>query len=361
MFKKKTLILLSVLLIFSVFALPVSADAYNNGGTWFINMPISQPNCTDEFAYIEVFTHSTEQGFGVDTYLIHAVKDLSATIQTSNPTLVTTVNGRELTFTTGASSYYVDIFCINSVGTLWNIGTTQGNGTISTLYSAPANIACVKYYGFAVNDASTVVNNITNISAVYGNDINSIQYLYEILLAIQSQSNSDVVGAINSASQNEQNNANAIQSNADKNASDIQQNQNDNTDKQIQADKDLYDKEHSEIESSGDSAVDGADNIPDKSEGFISSLTNFVSAMSTTDTSCSITFPAITTPAIAGIPSYTLSEEQDVDFSEAIALLPTSIMTLVQSLLTIGLIIFAFKELYDTISEALTRRKMSDE
>lgn len=150
----------------TIVVVPVSADAYNNDGSWFINMPISQPNCTDEFAYIEVFTHSTDQGFGVDTYLIHAVKDLTATIQTSNPTLVTNVSGRTLTFTTGASSYYVDIFCVNSLGTLWNIGTTQGNGTISTTYSSPANIACIKYYGFAVNDASTVVNNITNISVV---------------------------------------------------------------------------------------------------------------------------------------------------------------------------------------------------
>lgn len=313
--------------------LPVSADAYSNGGNWFIDIPISQPNCTDDFAYIEVFTHSTEKGFSVDTYLIHAVKDLGSTIQTQNPTLVTTVNGRKLTFTTGTGSYYVEIFCVNQVGTLWNIGSTQGSGTVSTIYSAPSNIACIKYYGFAVNDASSVINNITNISAVYGNDINSVQYLYEILLAIQSQSNNE-------------------QANADKNASDIQQNQNDNTDKQIQADKDLYEQEKNEVSTSGNSAIDDSMNvIPDYD--LIGSIKTFVNSFTSTSTDCSFECPEIYIPAFSVVPKTVLYEGGTINISSLFDMIPQKILLTVRYLLTAGLIFYCFKEVYDLVFNAV--------
>ncbi len=153
---------------------------------------------------------------------------------------------------------------------------------------------------------------------------------------------------------------------------DIINNQNNNTDKEIQADKEntqaiidnqneLAEQEKQEITDSGNQATDAMDSIPNESEGFINALGTFVSTMSTTDTACSITFPAIKTPSFAGIPAATLSEEKEVDFSTAISLIPSDIMKLIQALTTIALIVFCFKELYDTISEALTRKKANSD
>lgn len=144
-------------------------------------------------------------------------------------------------------------------------------------------------------------------------------------------------------------------------AQDIIDNQNANTDKEIQAEKDLYEQEKQENQEVADEALEGADSIPNDSDGFIDALGLFVSTMSTTDTDCSLTFPAIKIPSFAGMPAVTLSEEKEVDFEAAINLIPSDILSLVQALTTIALIVFCFKELYDTISEALTRKKANSD
>ncbi len=158
----------------------------------------------------------------------------------------------------------------------------------------------------------------------------------------------------------------------DKATQDIIDNQNSNTQAEIEADKEntqaiidnqneLAEQEKQEITDSGNQATDAVDAIPNESEGFINALGTFVSTMSTTDTACSITFPAIKTPSFAGIPAATLSEEKEVDFAAAISLIPSDIMKLIQALTTIALIVYCFKELYDTISEALTRKKANSD
>ena len=164
----------------------------------------------------------------------------------------------------------------------------------------------------------------------------------------------------------------AIIDNQNENTQDIIDNQNSNTEAEIEAGKEntqdiidnqneLAEQEKQEIIDSGNQATDAMDSIPNESEGFINALGTFVSTMSTTDTACSITFPAIKTPSFAGIPAATLSEEKEVDFSTAISLIPSDIMKLIQALTTIALIVFCFKELYDTISEALTRKKANSD
>ena len=80
--------------------------------------------------------------------------------------------------------------------------------------------------------------------------------------------------------------------------------------------------------------------------------------MSTSDTACKISMPAIAVPELQGlIPASVLSAESEVDFSQAVGLMPDSILKLVQALTTIALIIFCFKELYNTIEYVLTLKK----
>ncbi|MBQ8740617.1 MAG: hypothetical protein IJY79_03600, partial [Clostridia bacterium] len=153
---------------------------------------------------------------------------------------------------------------------------------------------------------------------------------------------------------------------------DIIDNQNSNTQAEIDADKEntqaiidnqneLAEQEKQEITDSGNQATDAGDSIPNESDGFIDALGTFVDTMSTTSTECSLTFPAIKIPEFAGIPATTLSEESVVDISAAVGLIPENIMKLIQAITTIGLIVFCFKELYDTISEALTSKKANSD
>lgn len=120
--------------------------------------------------------------------------------------------------------------------------------------------------------------------------------------------------------------------------------------------------EKEEAQGSGNSAADDVTNVlPNESEGFMNAMQSFVGAMSTTDTSCSITFPGIKVPALEGFfPETELLGETDVDFSQAIGLIPENVMKLIRALTTVALIVFCFKELYDTISEALTRRQQNE-
>lgn len=128
-----------------------------------------------------------------------------------------------------------------------------------------------------------------------------------------------------------------------------------NTQSQIQADKDLYDKEHNEITNSGSSATDSVDAVPDRSEGFISSLGGLISALSYNGTECAWTFPSIKLPAISGVMGeMVLSEEKPIDFSFWVEKMPSNILILIRAITTIALVVYCFKELYSTISYVLT-------
>lgn len=104
------------------------------------------------------------------------------------------------------------------------------------------------------------------------------------------------------------------------------------------------------------------DAVPDYSEGFVNAISSFAKTMSYEGTDATLTIPALTIPAIGDIiPETALSEEMVLDFGQYIKLLPDGILLLVQSLLTIALIVYCFKELYDTIAYVVTLRKGADE
>lgn len=136
-------------------------------------------------------------------------------------------------------------------------------------------------------------------------------------------------------------------------------------DQMDQAMQNAADKEKNDASSKGSDLVDQLTGvIPDYSEGFTTALTDFASNFSYDGTEAILRIPQIRFPEIPsnrrGAPlvrSFVMLEEQEVDFSEFAAMMPESVLTLVRCLLTVALIIFCFKELYDTISYILTLRK----
>lgn len=117
-------------------------------------------------------------------------------------------------------------------------------------------------------------------------------------------------------------------------------------------------KEKEEAQSSGDSSISkGTNSIEDKGTGFANSLNGLVSSMSYSGTQCSWTFPQVKLPAIKGVmEEIVLIEEQPIDFTTWINAIPSPILLLIQSVMTMSLIVYCFKELYGTISYVLTLR-----
>lgn len=114
-----------------------------------------------------------------------------------------------------------------------------------------------------------------------------------------------------------------------------------------------------EAQTQGNSSVSqGSSAIEDKGAGFTQSLGNLTSSMSYTGTQCAWEFPQVKLPAIAGVMGeIVLIEKQPIDFAVWVNAIPSDILLVVQSLCTAGLIIYCFKELYDTIAYVLTLRK----
>ena len=117
-------------------------------------------------------------------------------------------------------------------------------------------------------------------------------------------------------------------------------------------------KQKNEATQQGNNSVSqGTSSIEDKGTGFVDSMGGLVSSMSYSGTDCAWTFPQVKMPAIDGImEERVLIEEQPIDFTRFINAIPAPILLLIQSVLTMGLIVYCFKELYGTISYVLTLR-----
>lgn len=125
----------------------------------------------------------------------------------------------------------------------------------------------------------------------------------------------------------------------------------------------IIDKEKEEAQNSGNSNIDSMTGaMPNNTGGFIDALGGLVDVLSYEGTdSYGWTFPAIKIPSIDGLWSeIQLTEPIDIDFSKAFNLIPENILQLVRTSLTIALIIYCGKELYSTISYALTLKRGED-
>lgn len=124
-------------------------------------------------------------------------------------------------------------------------------------------------------------------------------------------------------------------------------------------------QEKNEANSSGNSAVDdltGA--LPDHSSGFISGFEKLVDGMSYSGTECVWKFPKLYIPAMSGVtdqPIQLMESELDIDIGGWVNKLPSNIMSLIRIVLTIALLIYCVKELYDTVQYVLTLRSGKQE
>lgn len=120
--------------------------------------------------------------------------------------------------------------------------------------------------------------------------------------------------------------------------------------------KNSPEQEKQEATTQGNSSVSsGISSIDDKGASFGESLSGLVSSLSYSGTDCSWTFPQVKLPVIPGVMSETvLIQEQPINFGEWINKIPGDILLLIQSFSTCALIVYCFKELYSTISYALT-------
>jgi len=116
--------------------------------------------------------------------------------------------------------------------------------------------------------------------------------------------------------------------------------------------QDVLDQNDINTSEQGNSFVDQITQIvPNESQGFVNAMGGLVDSLSYDGTECVLTVPALVMPQIGDlVPQYTLLEKQTVDLECYFNMFPAFIVTLVQSLFTVALIVFCFKELYSTVS-----------
>lgn len=123
--------------------------------------------------------------------------------------------------------------------------------------------------------------------------------------------------------------------------------------------KESPEQQRQEAQTQGNNSTSqGMNAIEDKGGDFANSLGGLTSSMNYSGTECAWEFPEVKIPAISGVmDEVVLIKRQPIDFSVWVNAIPSDILIVVQSLCTIGLIVFCFKELYGTIEYVLTLRK----
>lgn len=325
------LLLISSSLVVS-FVVPVSA-LDSSADYYYVTSPISQPTCSDNFGYIEIVCQdqTTWQRYGY-VFLI------SFSGNTKNPTC-------GIKFTHVGNTHTNIRFTNISDGMMQYVRITESGGVYSSslfvenqeaFESNYLKVVSAKAYGCCYIWPQSENANTVPFVTVYGSDRKNI----ELLESIQG-----LMGRIDN-----------ITTNQDKNTDKITSNNNSNTDKIINNQNQLQEQEKNETQNQGNNSINDVSGvIEDKSSGFISSINGLVSSMSYSGTSCSWSFPALKLPAIKGVMSeIQLTEEQPIDFEFWVNKIPSNILILIRSLLTIALIGYCFKELYSTISYVLT-------
>ena len=116
-------------------------------------------------------------------------------------------------------------------------------------------------------------------------------------------------------------------------------------------------QEKNEANSSGNDGVGELTGvIPDYSSGFISGMNKLATSLSYNGTECKWTFPQLYIPAMEGVTSeIPLTDgEWEIDIGSWVQKLPSTILKIIQIVLTVALILYCVKELYDTVQYGLT-------
>ena len=118
------------------------------------------------------------------------------------------------------------------------------------------------------------------------------------------------------------------------------------------------DQEKNDAQQGANDAFSGVVNVvPDHSQNLGDAFSGLASSMSYNGTEAKINIPAVSMPGIDGLfDGFIVMQPQTIDFEVYFDMLPDNLLLLVQSLFTAALIVFCFKELYDTIQYVLTLR-----
>lgn len=151
----------------------------------------------------------------------------------------------------------------------------------------------------------------------------------------------------------------------DKATNDIIANQNSNTDREIQADTEntqaiidnqnqIAQQEKDEISNSGNDSVDGAMEVmPNYDLGDV--FDGFINVMEYDGIDCEFSIPEIYIPSIVNItPKVVLYEGGTINFKDFFEMIPITILQVVRAFLTVALILFCFKELWEDIGAILS-------
>ena len=337
--KKITTVIIISLILQCIMCVTVFATSYN--------MPYSFVNPTSTSFYIELVTENWGavciQGGTSDNHNVTSSEPEYAT----DFTFRATVEGdylyiRPITYKDGeyspVSNVAIYAYCYTS-----QYGTTlysPDNARVRLLLTNCGSIVGIHGYNCDVSDVPHTGSN--DFTFVYGNDKNLNDKLDEIIIALRDNAN----------------NTTAITSNADKNASEIQANNDKNAQAIIDNQNNLHQQEKTETENSGNDSVSGLTSvIPDNSTGILDALGKLKNSISYTGTDCKWSIPEVYIPKIDGVIDKTIlipANTYYVDFGSFFKKLPPLAVYMVQSLFTIGLVIWAFKELYNIISYVLT-------
>lgn len=296
-------------------------------------MPISQPNVSDDFAYVEVVQQLADGNYEAFVYLIS--RDNLSAYDCSFGIFRTNDNNKDGIIFHNNTDNLMNIYCVGQSGMIWNIGWVI-DGDLVDIFSG--HIVSVRTYGNIRPQEPQYYDLISSVF-VYGSDNVSNQLLNEIRILLENNSGSagSIVGSIQSST------------------GEIIKNDSANTDKIIDNQNNLYDKEKDEITQSGNTSSESVEEIPNQSEGFLKSLSNLTSAMSYNGTVCKWQMPNVYIPSISNIvPRIDLIFEQDIDFGYWVEKIPSNILQLIRAICTLALIVYCFKELYNTISYVLT-------
>ena len=335
---------------------------------WFL---CDKPQITNTSAYVEVVDGS---GKGYVFYLIGS--DGTNTVS-SNVNL-----GFRCSIDSDGYLYFkVDEDLVQNGFTCHSFYVNQGNQVSATPYWSEGGYSYIRLYSISYImgyncDVSAVPTSYNDYSFYYSGDViisDKLNTISDILRSVNSNittqseatraklneiltyciyQNSNLEKIVDeikkgntSIIDNANNNANAIQDNNDKNTQSIIDNQNQ-----------LAEQEKTETQNSGDKSVnDVSSSVPDKSAGMLSALQSLSNAVSYTGTVAKWKFPQMYIPAISGVTDrINLNSEMEIDFTYWVNQIPKDIRTVISALATIGLIIFAFKELYGLISYVLT-------
>jgi hypothetical protein len=339
---KKIIAVLFVIAILMVgLVVPVSADTIG------LTINMNKPRADNYSGYVEYLLNDNGKMYARTTFWHFSLDALTNGQENIFPEVRVTVSNNRIVLTAFTNdndplqsrNFNWIVGNVNSVdggsGSDYHCYNLDTTGAINA-YWGNAQIMGYKIYGNGVNWDSSLSSGTYNWNIMYS----ETSMLYELILSMaQSSANS----------------SGSITQNATDNANKIQQNQNENTDKIVNNQNELYDKEKDDITNSGNSSSESVEDIPNQSDGFLKSLSKLTNAMSYNGTECKWKLPNVYIPAISNIvPRIDLISEKDIDFGYWVEKIPNNILDLIRAVCTLALIVFCFKELYNTISYVLT-------